>query len=138
MSGWWFGLALLVVAYAAVSGSQHVFLQATKYTLTALAAAGLLVLVLEKEPTHAIPRLFSMAWLRGLGRISYGFYVFHPYLMQRLTGLFFKEQWSPWQGQPVAAMLADLVFLFALTLAISLASWKFLEQPFLRFKKSFV
>lgn len=138
MSGWWAGLALLVAAYATVSGSQHVFLQATKYTLTALAAAGLLVLVVEKEPTHLIPRFFSMAWLRGLGRISYGFYVFHPYPMQRLTGLFFKEEWSPWHGRAGPAMLADLLFLFALTLAISLASWKFLEQPFLRLKKSFV
>lgn len=134
---WWPGLAVLVALYVLLSGSQLVLLQAAKYSLAALASAALLVVVLEKDPRGGVARVFSSPWLCGMGTISYGFYVFHPYLMQRLAGLFFREGWSPWHGKMGPAMVADFLLIFALSLALSVASWRFLEQPFLRMKKYF-
>lgn len=135
--GWLPGFCILALLYTLLSGAQTLLLQAAKYTLTATAYAVLLVMVLNPKSGALAPRLFSAPWLRSLGRISYGFYVFHPYLMQRLTGLFFREAWSPWHGQMGPAMVADFLLLFGLTLAISLTSWKYLEMPFLRLKKNF-
>lgn len=134
---WWPGLALATTLYLLHSGSRLFFLQAAKYSLTAVACAGFLVAVMEPSPTHGLGRTFSFPWLCGLGQISYGFYVFHPYLMQRLMGVFFRESWSPWQGKIGPAMMADFLLVFCLTLALSLVSWNLFEKPFLRLKRHY-
>ena len=70
-------------------------------------------------------------WLRYLGKISYGLYVFHSlclYLAARLLG-----------GYPRSAVQFAVFWFLGLGLTVALAalSYKFLESPFLRLKERF-
>lgn len=70
-------------------------------------------------------------WLRYLGKISYGLYVFHSlclYLAARLLGGYPRTLW-----QFVVFWCLGL----ALTIGLAALSYKFLESPFLRLKERF-
>lgn len=76
--------------------------------------------------TGAAGRILSLAPIIAVGRISYGLYVYHgftPYLLGRYVPGFVT--------MPVPVRVALLVIVTAL---IALASWRWLEQPFLRLK----
>jgi peptidoglycan/LPS O-acetylase OafA/YrhL len=92
-------------------------------TLTAL-AAGLLIIHLL-TPSSRLARFFETRPLVGLGRISYGLYLWHfpiflglGVLVSRSTGF-----------DPVRLALA-----WVLSFAVSLLSFRFIEQPALRLK----
>lgn len=96
-------------------------------TLVDVLALGMILLCLDTRSWLA--RLFQFAPARGLGRISYGFYVFHDiphaaymYLIKHL-GL------SP-KGFGLIIPLAG-------TIVISIASYNLLERPFLKLKTRF-
>jgi len=78
-------------------------------------------------------RLCSIASLRFLGRISYGFYVFHLLLQPIFDRI----------GSHCAHAGTDLYYFirlisaFPITLAVSWISYRFLEAPFLRLKRFF-
>lgn len=74
-----------------------------------------------------IATIGSSGWMRNpilmyLGRISYGLYVFH------CTALILARTFVPGLAIPVAAIL---------TIILAIASYRWLESPFLRLKKSF-
>jgi peptidoglycan/LPS O-acetylase OafA/YrhL len=75
-------------------------------------AATVVLLACVLEPDWWFARLVDRAWLRGLGRISYGVYLWHL---------------------PVYAAVGWKVGL-PLTLAVALASYRFVELPFLRMR----
>jgi peptidoglycan/LPS O-acetylase OafA/YrhL len=78
---------------------------------------------------HSHSRLVRGAWVVQLGKISYGLYVLH------LTGilLMLKLLHPVWGWQ----LLAAKVLGFGMTVALALASYRWIESPFLRMKDRF-
>jgi peptidoglycan/LPS O-acetylase OafA/YrhL len=98
------------------------------FTLIDLFAAALVVDCIH--PGGLLVRALSIQPLRALGRISYGFYVYHE--------LF--HDFYAWVGArlfPAHAFAATTTLGFACTVGIAALSYRFLEQPFLRLKDRF-
>jgi peptidoglycan/LPS O-acetylase OafA/YrhL len=93
------------------------------YPLIGGATAFLIVIVTTKERT--LPsRFLTLLPLVALGRISYGFYLWHLLIIHEVTMGGFKRH---------VALLA-----FVLTLAVSIGSYFLVERPILRFgRKAF-
>ena len=101
------------------------------FTFVDLAAASLLVLSLQTG--SLLYRVLSIRPLRALGRVSYGFYIFHEILHAYYIVLARKVFGAyPSHIYPLTAITA-----FLCTLAISLLSFHFFETPFLRLKDRF-
>jgi peptidoglycan/LPS O-acetylase OafA/YrhL len=66
-----------------------------------------------------------------LGRISYGVYVYHVFIIIMISPLLLTYGLSETNGA-----VARLGILFALTLALSSLSWHWLEQPFIAWKNA--
>ena len=96
------------------------------YSLIDIMAAG--IIGLACSPGSILATLLSAKPLRWLGMRSYGFYVFHFLFLDIITLLVKRVTSSP--HMPA---LAGLLF----TLAITAASFRFYEQPFLRLKDRF-
>lgn len=81
-------------------------------------AAPLIALIILGTLEH--PYRLSARWLRGVGRISYGLYLWHygPLLLLLPTTM----SW-PW--------ILRGMFLFSVWFAIAIASWYLVERPFL-------
>jgi len=73
----------------------------------------------------------SWAPLVYLGRISYGIYVYHVFVIVLVSPLLLSWGLSENHGA-----FARLAILFTLTVAISSLSWHYLEQPFLAWKNT--
>ena len=112
-------LAVLQVLYG---GQQVPALQVAKYTAFALLYAAVLLLVAQgKTAAHAV---LASPPLTLLGRISYGVYVFHPFVYTWVDG----HGWS--LTSALAACLGG-------TMAVSLLSYYAYERPFLTLKQRF-
>ena len=102
-------------------------------TLTALASAGLIGMSLRTASPAF--RVFNLAPLRALGKVSYGFYVYHF--------LFFYAwlQLLTWLGTRfhgvVLPGLIEIGSAFALTYLVSRVSFSIFESRFLRYKTRF-
>jgi peptidoglycan/LPS O-acetylase OafA/YrhL len=90
--------------------------------IDAIASAGILYGALCPLPA-GVGRLLTLAPLRGLGRISYGVYLWHC-----------AGTWLVCQCFDVPPQYGVQ---FALTLALALASYYGIERPFLRWKRGF-
>jgi peptidoglycan/LPS O-acetylase OafA/YrhL len=97
---------------------------AAGHFVTALASAAILLSVMDAQ--HAF---FRNAWLRYLGKISYGLYVLHEFAHYCAMRLLPAS--TPWQviGQSALGLV--------LTLLLAAASYRWLESPFLRLKERF-
>lgn len=90
--------------------------------------AGLLLLEIVRNQRSWLVRVLEWPSLRYLGRISYGFYLFHPIatfalavpLIHRLTG-----------ANPHLSPSAQLLVDFAMSLTAAALSWTFFERKFL-------
>ncbi len=116
---------LLVGKYLHQDGPTSVI----TYLATASASAMLLVAVLRTEAQLLLARPFS--WLVYLGRISYGLYVFHLLGLALVPKLLIVNL-----GIPLNFELRVLLS-FLLTVLLAAASYRWLEQPFLRLKKRY-
>ncbi len=115
IAGWW-----LIGRFLGHDGPTSI----ATYGLSALASVMLLIAVLKSDaPLLRVPPL---SWIVYLGRISYGLYVFHLFALALIM-------------QHVVAIGFELRVLssFVLTVTLAAASYKLLEQPFLRLKKRF-
>jgi peptidoglycan/LPS O-acetylase OafA/YrhL len=88
--------------------------------LLLLAAAVAVVIAAAMRP-GPVGRALSFAPLRGLGLVSYGVYLWHWPLYLVLT-----PERTGWDGHALFALR------FAVTLAIAIASYQLVEQPFRR------
>ena len=121
------GFALLVLpAYLWFSGSRFDWLQVVKLSLFPALYFGVIGFCLVDPLARPLVRLFSARWLRWLGGISYGIYVFHPTcitLVQRFV--------AP------ARIATNTLLSFGLTIGIAYLSFRFFEAPILRLKRHF-
>jgi peptidoglycan/LPS O-acetylase OafA/YrhL len=101
------------------------------------AFAALLVGTLLSTGTSRSFRWLDTAWLRRMGKYSYGLYLFHgPIAHMAMHGLP-GSRWGPWlqlRSVYIAFMAASIVFSFCL----ALVSWHLLEKRFLSLKDGFV
>jgi peptidoglycan/LPS O-acetylase OafA/YrhL len=116
---------LLVGRYLGQAGPSSVI----TYLATASASVMLLVAVLRKDAQFLLSRPFS--WLVYLGRISYGLYVFHLLGLALIPQLIIVNLGIPLNFE------SRVLLSFGLTVLLAAASYKWLEQPFLRVKKRF-
>jgi len=95
-----------------------------KGSMVCVAAAVLLYLALYTR----LSAVLEWRWLRFLGTISYGLYVWHFAINNALF-----HYW-PCPPLSAAAVLRFLAGILPLTLLVALFSYRFIEQPFLRRK----
>ena len=116
---------LLVAKFLHQAGPTSVI----TYTATALASVMLLLAVLQRDAQFLRRPAFS--WLVYLGRISYGLYVVHLLALALVPKVLIV-----YLGIPVGYGLR-VVLSFLLTVLLAAASYRWLEQPFLRLKERF-
>ena len=121
LAGWW-----LVARYLSHDGPTSV----VTYLVSALASVALLVAVLQTNTRLLMFPPFT--WLVYLGRISYGLYVFHLFALALVA----KQLVVPVIGIP-HNFESRLLLSFVLTVLLAAASYRWLEQPFLKLKKRF-
>jgi peptidoglycan/LPS O-acetylase OafA/YrhL len=140
--------AVITAAAALVASVLTLFIQRLAPTLTELARglrgagthgllwaafAGLVV-----SPPASIPqRLFSSRVLRFFGKYSYGLYVIHAIVGLAVFRARLIERLAPRVGSfSVALVIADIGIVI-LSILIAIASYRFLESPFLALKDRF-
>ncbi|HEU0252896.1 MAG TPA: hypothetical protein VFR12_07655, partial [Pyrinomonadaceae bacterium] len=116
---------LLVARYLDQDGPTSVI----TYFVTALAGVLLLLAVLTADAPFL--RIHPFTYLVSLGRISYGLYVFHLLALALVTKFF-----NTVRGGSIS-FEGRIVFSFLFTVVLAAASYRWIEQPFLRFKKRF-
>ena len=102
------------------------------YTLIDLASAALILNLLSLS--NPIARVLNLAPLRALGRISYGFYVFHDMFHLALGRFVTYHVTSP--AHPHNLVNIGVVA-FCVTLALATLSYHMYEKPLLRLKARF-
>src|SRR5687768_4248048 len=118
---WW-----LVARFLGQDGPTSV----ATFGLSGLASVMLLMALLRTEAP--LLRVAPFSWLVYLGRISYGLYVFHLFAL----ALMMNVSVLPGLGIPLNFELRVLLS-FLLTVGWASASYRWLEQPFLRLKERF-
>ena len=125
-------LSLLVLTpvtvwlWVSASGKGFVAMQLFKFVLMAGLFGALVCAVAGATPGAALSRVFGAGWLRWIGRVSYGSYVFHPVCLIVVTR-FLK----------VSSPVVNVVAAFTLTFAVAALSFYFFERPFLALKARF-
>ncbi|HLO84525.1 MAG TPA: acyltransferase [Nostocaceae cyanobacterium] len=107
------------------------------FTLLAIFFGSLIVLSITKPQNSFLPRLLNWPPLQALGMISYGFYVYHCPLGFTLIDIIYQYTEKYIGKYFILCHLIAVFFFGILTLAVSLLSWYFLEQPFLKLKSYF-
>lgn len=118
--------ALLLPSFVLFSGSGCDWLQTVKLTLIPAFYFALIGFCVADPAARPLTSLFSVRWLRWLGAISYGLYVFHPTcfaLVQRFA--------AP------SSFFIDFTMSFALTIGVAYLSFRFFEAPILKLKRHF-
>ena len=116
---------LLVARYLNQDGPTSVI----TYFVTAL--AGVLLLAAFLKTDFPLLRAAPFSWLVYLGRISYGLYVFHLLSLALIAKLANGALLGSFNFE------ARIVSSFLLTVFLAAASYRWLEQPFLRLKERF-
>jgi peptidoglycan/LPS O-acetylase OafA/YrhL len=117
------GLAFGAYHWRGYSIMHGPFMETAGYTLTALAAMGVLLRSLDDD--SLLSKMLRFRPLSGLGVISYGFYFYHAIPSY------------PWHHlAEVHPALTNVIPLmaFAVTAAIAWLSFRYFESPFLRLK----
>lgn len=125
-----FGGFTLFTGHGPLLTDNTAWMSSAGYTLIDLSAAGVILLSINSKTFMF--RLLNLVWLRRLGEISYGFYVFHNLLRGQflyLTAVILPNTRHP--------NLPTAVIGFFGTLGISYVSFRFFESKFLRLKKRF-
>lgn len=111
-------------------------MQSFGYSLLAIFFGSLLIFSLYLSEDCKLVRVLSWFPLRQLGRISYGFYVYHVPILalfrKPLTQYIITLTHSYWVGE-----LSIVLFFCMATFAIASLSWHILEKPILKLKKYF-
>jgi peptidoglycan/LPS O-acetylase OafA/YrhL len=115
------------------------------YSLVAFFFAALLPAVLAAPIGAPLGRIFHSAWLRTLGKYSYGLYVYHVVLGSTFNRCFgvdrlkavFQTRLHLGGAAYGAGVVAYLLLASAASFAVAWVSWNLLEKRFLTLKKYF-
>jgi peptidoglycan/LPS O-acetylase OafA/YrhL len=121
---------LLIVGRHTLDHSD-VVMRTIGYTLLAITFGGAIVVGLSWRFLNAV---FNFAVLRWFGRYSYGMYVWHPIVNVLLYYTSIRAALGI-EGSLAGGLY--ILFSFVLMVLVSLASYHFWEQPFLRLKDRF-
>ena len=108
----------IVIAY---QGPNSSFFYTSGFTLVAVVV--LVMILASVEQAWLVCQVLEQSWLRFIGRISYGIYLWHFVVFTFLSKHFFV-------GPRAIRILIGL----SITLAITMTSWYLVEQPALRLK----
>lgn len=84
-----------------------------------------------------IQERFVPEWLRYLGRISYGLYIFHSLVFHLVFNTGRKWLDSAAAAVHLSSAVAGTTIVFGATVALASLSYHFYESPFLRLKRKF-
>ncbi len=134
---WGLGVAALSYACLALSAGNS-FFTATPIVLAGYTVLGVLygsLLVLALHSGTLASRLLSVAPLRFLGKLSYGLYLWHYLFSQQAEKL---TEWIQARVYPQAlGSVAAFAVMLSLSIAIAMASYRWIERPFLKLKDRF-
>lgn len=122
----WVGGAGLVVLVPIPDGSRLDYLAPMLFGAAVLTV--LLIAGLQGQSTGTLARLLSWRPITYLGRISYGFYLYH-YLVLTTVG--------EWMGENGFLRREVVVVELVVTFAAAATSYHLVEQPFLGWKRRF-
>jgi peptidoglycan/LPS O-acetylase OafA/YrhL len=132
-----FALSLVVIGLCAAEPRWNMLDDPLLFTaISATYGIGIAALVASIACCRnaAVMGLLQTRWLAGLGRISYGFYLYHN-LIPDLTRNRHAE--ALFGGAvPMWAHMLGIVASFAISLGIALLSWRLIEAPILRLRGS--
>ncbi|MGH9615353.1 MAG: acyltransferase family protein [Acidobacteriaceae bacterium] len=143
---WFWGSGVVMVGYALTH--PRIYLSSAKfigtfgYTMCAIAFAALIFLSLD--PDSRWNRVFSMGWLRSLGKYSYGIYVIHILVGHLLDmwlrdwlGVSLRNFLAPRLHTRVVAILIEFVLNVIVIYGVAYLSYNLYEVRFLRLKRHF-
>lgn len=93
---------------------------------------------IKDQPENWIIRILEFPYLRGLGVISYGFYIYHNFCVYLVAGSFKRLVGIPASADLSASEHATLILslvaftAFLMTLLISILSYIFIEKRFMK------
>lgn len=104
------------------------------------ASLGTMILIegADRGYTNKFGKFLQHKWITGLGKISYGIYLYHlliPFLFWKVYNQFVSPS-SPLTYALVNPAMSFILY-FLLTVIFSKLSWRFLEHPISRLKKYF-
>jgi peptidoglycan/LPS O-acetylase OafA/YrhL len=121
-------LVLLGIGLLAKPGLGHGSVAGRALDFVAIWVVGVFAVSLAATNRGFVSRALSYPRIVWLGRISYGLYMYHEIAFFLQRKLFEFVGWFPYQE--AVAPLASM----ALTVGLAAASYKYVEQPFLRKK----
>jgi peptidoglycan/LPS O-acetylase OafA/YrhL len=114
--------AVLLLQFAFFQGQGRPIVEITKFTLVTAFYAGIVGYLVTAGPTP-VNRILSAKPLRFVGRISYGLYVFHPFVFDYLLARFHDT-----------AIAFQFIACFSATFAVAMVSWYAYESRFIGLK----
>ncbi len=127
-------LLIIIGIYFTNTKQVNPFISTIGYSLLALFFAGLINVIII-NPASFLSKIFKIRWIKYLGRISYGLYIYHWLVLRILqpkfmvwldTVLFNKHEMIYW---------LSLIMCLVISIAISTVSYFYFEVAFLRLKK---
>lgn len=125
------GILCLLFSQEAKIDSQHIMIQYGLILFSVLYVSLLAYVFLSKDQ-NLIKRIFSMKWLREVGRVSYGMYLFHNPIMMIGARMLYSYK--------LPYMQAHLILLgvgLILTFALAFLSYHLFEKRLLGLKKKY-
>ena len=119
-------LALALVQPALVRQTGYVG-EALFDVVQSIAFAALLWTALGDPADSTAARWLSVPWLRAVGTVSYGLYVFHPVMLAATRAALAVVGWHSRVLPPAVALVA--------TALLATASWRWFEAPINRLKR---
>ncbi|MCC7097527.1 MAG: acyltransferase [Thermomonas sp.] len=118
---------LLLPLFVKFSGSGHALLQAMKLSLIPLLCAAVVALCLIDVKITPLRRILETRWLRWIGGISYGLYVFHPACFRVVAKLL-----------PGIPLPGTILLAFGTSFLVAWVSFRWFESRFLSLKRYFI
>jgi hypothetical protein len=125
------------ILYFLLSGKSLVWVQSFKFVFFALLAAVLIILSLGPSRWNPVPRIMNQKQLCELGKISYGLYIFHPFVFYPVIGNFIPFLEKNTKMSDTFLIFVGAAVSLAGSIVVAVLSYKYFELPFLRLKNRF-